>query len=330
MTASTEEPFDRLGFCIDQSNSTIRHSDRPSTNQNRACIFGAMDFYVAFLRSITFPFLSAISNAGFSHGGSGGFPILPLRGLRPAAIQLARPPTPPAMVFVRFNEMASHEGMLNLMLHQALASVLEAENGLSSALHDLFMASLNLDPFNLPSASSSPRTSTAFLIKLEDKWWSQLPPDASCNTDCSICLSDFAPSDVVVNLPCHHTFHSECALPWLREHNVCPTCRFELPADKPDEVDSTRDAPEEPRAAEPVETLPGTPVDDDPQEALLEAEATALVADDDMEELVDEILDEMMEIEATSVVEQVQGQRRRSARDLDHFLDEAIAKDSVE
>lgn len=53
---------------------------------------------------------------------------------------------------------------------------------------------------------------------------------------CAICQEDFAVGDTVTSLApeptqCAHVFHSSCIIPWLSEHNSCPVCRFELPAD---------------------------------------------------------------------------------------------------
>jgi hypothetical protein len=48
---------------------------------------------------------------------------------------------------------------------------------------------------------------------------------------CSVCQDCFVEGDsAVLELPCHHLFHSDCILPWLDKHNSCPDCRALLPA----------------------------------------------------------------------------------------------------
>ncbi|XP_043695153.1 RING-H2 finger protein ATL78-like [Telopea speciosissima] len=46
------------------------------------------------------------------------------------------------------------------------------------------------------------------------------------DTECVICLSEFAPGERVRVLPnCNHGFHTRCIDKWLLEHSSCPTCR---------------------------------------------------------------------------------------------------------
>ncbi|CAA0282684.1 unnamed protein product [Arabidopsis thaliana] len=43
--------------------------------------------------------------------------------------------------------------------------------------------------------------------------------------DCSICLESFTKGDMLISLPCTHSFHSSCLNPWLRACGDCPCCR---------------------------------------------------------------------------------------------------------
>jgi len=49
--------------------------------------------------------------------------------------------------------------------------------------------------------------------------------------DCSVCQCEFELDEEAVKLPCDHTFHSDCILPWFKMNNSCPVCRYELPTD---------------------------------------------------------------------------------------------------
>ena len=53
------------------------------------------------------------------------------------------------------------------------------------------------------------------------------------NGTCTVCLNEFATGDAVLCIPCRgeHIIHWGCIEPWLKTHNTCPTCRFELPTD---------------------------------------------------------------------------------------------------
>jgi len=49
--------------------------------------------------------------------------------------------------------------------------------------------------------------------------------------ECSVCKEDFKEGDQALEMPCTHKFHDGCLTPWLKQHNSCPTCRFELVTD---------------------------------------------------------------------------------------------------
>jgi hypothetical protein len=49
-----------------------------------------------------------------------------------------------------------------------------------------------------------------------------------CHVECVICLEESLDTEKLITLPCRHTFHEHCVLPWLEKHNSCPTCRYEL------------------------------------------------------------------------------------------------------
>ncbi|KAI5058291.1 hypothetical protein GOP47_0026461 [Adiantum capillus-veneris] len=46
--------------------------------------------------------------------------------------------------------------------------------------------------------------------------------------DCPVCLDSFVGGQTIFNLPCQHTFHSKCIVPWLQNHSDCPSCRAQI------------------------------------------------------------------------------------------------------
>lgn len=49
---------------------------------------------------------------------------------------------------------------------------------------------------------------------------------------CCICLEEFQIDQEVVELPCKHIFDKNCVENWLKQHNTCPQCRYQLPTEE--------------------------------------------------------------------------------------------------
>ena len=51
---------------------------------------------------------------------------------------------------------------------------------------------------------------------------------------CPVCKDEFILNEECLLMPCEHHFHKDCLIPWLKERNSCPVCRYELPTDDED------------------------------------------------------------------------------------------------
>ena len=53
--------------------------------------------------------------------------------------------------------------------------------------------------------------------------------ESNLDSNCSICMGQMENGEMVTNLVCSHTFHTDCIQPYLKEYNYkCPICRTEL------------------------------------------------------------------------------------------------------
>lgn len=87
---------------------------------------------------------------------------------------------------------------------------------------------------NDPNSYGSPPASKVIIESLHrfklDKRGLELLTKVQEKT-CPVCQDDLIIEQSVIEMPCKHVYHLECLEPWLKLHNSCPTCRYELPTD---------------------------------------------------------------------------------------------------
>ncbi|KAG8391337.1 hypothetical protein BUALT_Bualt01G0177300 [Buddleja alternifolia] len=86
-------------------------------------------------------------------------------------------------------------------------------------IHHLTTAS---DPAN-PRSDPAPRSSIESLEVLT------ITPDTDPTMLCPVCKDPFIVNTLAKTMPCKHTYHSDCIVPWLEINNSCPVCRYKLP-----------------------------------------------------------------------------------------------------
>ncbi|GJM92687.1 hypothetical protein PR202_ga09179 [Eleusine coracana subsp. coracana] len=61
----------------------------------------------------------------------------------------------------------------------------------------------------------------------------EAPEGVAGTAVCTVCTEEVAAGQAMVRLPCAHWYHAACIAPWLRIRSTCPTCRAELPRQRP-------------------------------------------------------------------------------------------------
>jgi hypothetical protein len=56
--------------------------------------------------------------------------------------------------------------------------------------------------------------------------------EAGAHVTCVVCFSAVEQGEVMIELPCGHSFHDPCVRPWFHNKTSCPMCRAEIPKTK--------------------------------------------------------------------------------------------------
>jgi len=94
-----------------------------------------------------------------------------------------------------------------------------------------YESKLNKNTKNSTSLQNDdPRRSKDSKNEMKDKNRTFLTTDHlfDCNS-CSVCLDEYVEGDILLVLPCKHSFHKDCIIPWLTERQAtCPLCKSEV------------------------------------------------------------------------------------------------------
>lgn len=99
-----------------------------------------------------------------------------------------------------------------------------ADYGIGQSLDDILNMSFEQDHSSGPPPASKKELSRLKKIKISKE-------QIATNLECTVCTEKYRINEFCHLLPCKHLFHQECIKPWLKLHNTCPVCRFELKTD---------------------------------------------------------------------------------------------------
>jgi len=92
--------------------------------------------------------------------------------------------------------------------------------------------------FTVPHLQGQPPAAEKAVTLLRALSSSDFDHSISESADCTVCMEALFPpiadgedpqDNTVLSMPCKHPFHRKCLVPWLKQSNTCPSCRYELP-----------------------------------------------------------------------------------------------------
>jgi len=98
--------------------------------------------------------------------------------------------------------------------------------GIGQSFDDILNMSFEQD---LAQSSGPPPASKRELSRL--KKFKINNDHIASNLECTVCTEKYRLYELCHLLPCKHFFHQDCIKPWLKLHNTCPVCRYELKTD---------------------------------------------------------------------------------------------------
>ena len=186
-------------------------------------------------------------------------------------------------------------------------------NGGGNSMNNILQRSLN------DTGDYTKPTSKSFIDKLEIHIITD--DEEKMNTMCSICQDTMKTGNKSYKLPCPDNSHYFCIgdnpdecdglLPWLKENNTCPICRYELPLEKDKEM------PLSPEPEPPSNTIPDNTggTIQEPVNSHLQIQITEPIYEeedyDDNEEIVGENVGSLIEDSMLGTLESALSRHRR-------------------
>mmetsp|Transcript_6421 Transcript_6421/g.9006 ORF Transcript_6421/g.9006 Transcript_6421/m.9006 type:complete len:136 (-) Transcript_6421:133-540(-) len=67
--------------------------------------------------------------------------------------------------------------------------------------------------------------SSAIISQLPRTTFEERTTEAITSWKCLICMHEYNRGDVLMDLPCSHSYHAECIVGWLHSKDYCPLCK---------------------------------------------------------------------------------------------------------